>query len=557
MRVNFRQGIVRYQTDINGNATFLQRSAQSGAYIDLIVSPDPTIINFAHKGANYLYEEARTVTQAWGPFPVSSGTRYLYWDLSILNATISRGFTTLPPVFSAVSPTSPAPDQHWFDTSNTCMKVWDGTRWVEKIRVFAASYVNGAIIRPYQLGSQAGNNTPCDAGNIVLDIHAKPLRMSDGTFATSASQLSVVGLATKTIKVEAAILQLLATEQIPTYHLVRVLPGRRASLARHTDIMSRVAGLAVEDIYMNEVGTVVREGLVRSPSFNWPASSIGRPLFCGANGELTTVPNTIGVIQQVGQVWDTDAVMMDVQSPVLLDDPFGSTPTPPPASGSPEANFATNPFLQPLPISSGTAPLTVQFQDTSTNSPTLLEWDFTNDGTVDSNASAPTYTFAVPGTYSVRLRAQNGVGASEKIVSFKLDSAASTAQTNLEITLATAAAQVVRNTLFTVNVLTRNEGLATATNVARQIVIPDVGTHEVTVANLPAGATTYRSGAKLIVDLPAITSLSSGGSVNTVFSVRATPIANQTMVINASVSSPETDPQPGDNTTSLSVLIRP
>jgi PKD repeat protein len=211
-----------------------------------------------------------------------------------------------------------------------------------------------------------------------------------------------------------------------------------------------------------------------------------------------------------------------------------------------------------LPISSGNAPLTIQFQDTSTNSPTLLEWDFTNDGTVDSNLPNPIYTFATSGTYSVRLRAQNNLGASEKIVTFKIDpTSPTTTQTNLEIKLTTASSQVVRNTLFSVNVLTRNEGLATATNVARRIVIPDVGSHQVSVSNLPPGSTTSRSGKNLIVDLPVIPTLSSGGSVNTVFSVLATPIANQTLVINASVSSPESDPQPGDNTTSLSVLIRP
>jgi PKD repeat protein len=53
---------------------------------------------------------------------------------------------------------------------------------------------------------------------------------------------------------------------------------------------------------------------------------------------------------------------------------------------------------------SGVARLTVNFTDTSSGEVTAWEWDFDNDGTIDSTEQNPTYRYHSPGTYSVRLR---------------------------------------------------------------------------------------------------------------------------------------------------------
>ncbi|MDK2889799.1 MAG: hypothetical protein PWR21_431 [Methanoculleus sp.] len=83
------------------------------------------------------------------------------------------------------------------------------------------------------------------------------------------------------------------------------------------------------------------------------------------------------------------------------------------AYGTPEfeppvANFTASPIT-------GAAPLTVQFTDTSTGSPTSWAWDFTNDGSWDSYAQNPSYTYNNPGTYSVKLRATNADGDDEEV----------------------------------------------------------------------------------------------------------------------------------------------
>lgn len=72
------------------------------------------------------------------------------------------------------------------------------------------------------------------------------------------------------------------------------------------------------------------------------------------------------------------------------------------ASGSPPvASFSGVP-------ASGTAPLTVNFSDQSTNSPTNWAWNFGDGGT--STQQNPWHTFDSAGTYTVELVVSNGFG---------------------------------------------------------------------------------------------------------------------------------------------------
>jgi PKD repeat protein len=71
----------------------------------------------------------------------------------------------------------------------------------------------------------------------------------------------------------------------------------------------------------------------------------------------------------------------------------------------PVANFTFSP-------TSGTAPLFVQFTDTSTNNPTSWAWDFNGDSVIDSTSPNPTYTYNTAGTYTITLTASNASGPS-------------------------------------------------------------------------------------------------------------------------------------------------
>lgn len=95
---------------------------------------------------------------------------------------------------------------------------------------------------------------------------------------------------------------------------------------------------------------------------------------------------------------------------------------------NPPAPLAADFTASPL---SGTAPLQVQFTDASSGSPTGWQWDFDNDGTVDSTSRNPAFTYTAPGTYSVKLTVTNG-----------LDPPSSTTKQNL-VTVSQASGQTV------------------------------------------------------------------------------------------------------------------
>jgi hypothetical protein len=219
VKLTFRQGIVNRQADSNGNSVFLQRAGQ---YINLLVAPVPTVLAFAHKTADYLVEELKTVQQAWGPI-TSSSTAYLYWDINLLTGALTRGFTLLTPIYTSTAPLNPASDQHWFDTVENVFKVYNGSKWVEKIRLFAGYMTSAAILVPYNVGTQAGLTADVDAGSIVLDTYGVPLRQSNGCFVTSSTWLNIVNLGTTTSRLETNLTAGMAAEECSSLsHLPRL-----------------------------------------------------------------------------------------------------------------------------------------------------------------------------------------------------------------------------------------------------------------------------------------------------------------------------------------------
>ncbi|MDH7509435.1 MAG: PKD domain-containing protein [Methanolinea sp.] len=83
-------------------------------------------------------------------------------------------------------------------------------------------------------------------------------------------------------------------------------------------------------------------------------------------------------------------------------------------------NFGNRQVLPPIADftaspTSGYAPLTVQFTDTSTGNPAQWQWDVNNDGVVDYTVQNPIHTYSSPGTYSVRLTVSNPGGSDTRI----------------------------------------------------------------------------------------------------------------------------------------------
>jgi len=78
-----------------------------------------------------------------------------------------------------------------------------------------------------------------------------------------------------------------------------------------------------------------------------------------------------------------------------------------PQTALPVANFTSN-------VTEGNVPLTVQFTDLSENA-TEWNWDFDNDGIIDSMEQNPSYTYPSAGTYTVNLTVSNAYGNDSEV----------------------------------------------------------------------------------------------------------------------------------------------
>lgn len=318
MHLQFRHGIVRSQIDIAGTANFIRENGSDNRYIDLVCDNGPFIFTIAHSNNDYLIEINKTFPRAWGPVPATGQTQYLYIDVSLLDATLTYSFTTVFPYHGPTAPISPVQDQHWFDTTNFLMKVWNGHKWMVKLRVFVGSYNNSAVLTPLPRGSSVGLNTACNAGNILLGRNNYPLHDADGTFVTTESKLLVGHTTSETVRFEAAILYAEATMFIPAYSLVSYVAPRKVQLASYLNTDLMINGIMTEEYFTGEVGNVISVGLVRNEQWSFNLSDINKPLFCGQNGEVTLDAPPVGVTQEIGYVYDIDTIYLNIQQQIFM-----------------------------------------------------------------------------------------------------------------------------------------------------------------------------------------------------------------------------------------------
>lgn len=325
MKIPFRQGILRYQKDQIGNAKFLQKS-NGGSSIDLVVSPDPTIITIAHRESNYIVEEGKTTAGAWTGFV--SGTDYwLYLDIDLLTGARTFASCKFAPTFGLKSPTSPVIDMHWYDTNPTvmCMKVWNGTIWTEKLRVFVAKYKQGSIIEPLAYGTQINITASVDAGFILFDNEGKPVkrfyRRDAGEFFTTTSIFTTQTAKSVNVSLDAVNMTIAAAESMPAFALVtRDADDGYVRLADYRDASKPAIGMIQEDFYDGEVGIYTQNGYVYNEQWNWTQTP-GTLLFLGKNGEISVIPTQTHTIQMIGEIVTRHSIRLNIQEPIQYDDP--------------------------------------------------------------------------------------------------------------------------------------------------------------------------------------------------------------------------------------------
>jgi len=316
MKLPFRQGIVRYQTDINNTPTFLQLTATG---VTLNVAPDPTVITFAHGETNYLFEENVTQVDAWAA-PFQPVDQWLYWDMDIITGARTYGTTTVAPVDSHNQP-APAADRHWFNLQTKKMMVFTGARYVEKLRVFAAKLDDGGVLIPYAVGSQAGLNQPNNTGLILYDDEQNAVKKFDrfgrGEFLTTESALSSQFARIVNFKLENEISEALAREFIPRFYCVGYSDYNEIELAKNNVLNSNCVGIAAEDMHVGEARTFITHGYVQNDLWTWTIP-VGTKLFVGETGEVTEVVPQAFSVQEVGTVVSYNTILVNITQLIKL-----------------------------------------------------------------------------------------------------------------------------------------------------------------------------------------------------------------------------------------------
>lgn len=326
MRINFRQGLIRVPTN------FL--SLSTGKVSLLIPAAESAVMTFADGNNNYLVTERTQVVDAWtGPF--LPGTDYwLYFDINVVTGARTFGHTIYNPSEGATAPSTPLTDQHWFDTANTTMKVWTGSSWARKIRVFAAELASGSVFTsisiasPVYTGTQVGSlaNSPISVGALVFDsVSGGPIKKSDGSFFTT-EDLAVTGIASSShVKMGSIIIEAEAQSSIPSYSIVRFVDFNKVIVATNYLIDNGTYGIVDYGTTTGNVVNVTLEGLIENLAWDWTSAGINAPLYVDSSGYLTTAVPPTPII--VAAVVDKHTILLRPSSLFLntFNDPMTTT----------------------------------------------------------------------------------------------------------------------------------------------------------------------------------------------------------------------------------------
>lgn len=317
MRVPFRQGIVSAPDNFLG---------LSSGTVDLAIpSGEYLTVTFADGTADYLLTETASVSSAWtGPF--TNGTSYwLYWDINTSTGAKTYGFTDIKPQVGATTPLNTIDQdgtavpllnsQMWFNTSKGVMYEYnaEASRWIRKVRCLAAELHQGNNListsanSPVYTGTQVGMNVGCTAGSLVFDATSHVIRKHNGTFYTTEDAVST-GIGNSThVKLESIAITAVATANMAAYTMVRLIDFNQIAPATNLLTDAGIYGLIEQDVNVGDSVTIVREGVVTNPSWDWSSGSVNAPLFVQPDGVLTTQPQPS---QPVGLVISSDSILL-------------------------------------------------------------------------------------------------------------------------------------------------------------------------------------------------------------------------------------------------------
>ena len=170
-----------------------------------------------------------------------------------------------------------------------------------------------------------------------------------------------------------------------------------------TDDTVQKDGVLIDDIRI----TVIEPGSVTAGYGYLSGTSMATPHVSGVAGLIRSINTSLSATEIKDAIINTvdkkPAYTGKVVSGGRVNAYSALNAVTPVIEPAPQADFTAN-------VTTGPAPLAVQFTDTSTGSPTSWLWSFGDGAT--STAQNPIHTYTTPGTYTVSLTATNAGGSS-------------------------------------------------------------------------------------------------------------------------------------------------
>lgn len=296
MRIPFRQGIVQCNLSSFLNVT--------SSYVDLLATVTPFVVTIAGGTTDYVHVEHQDVLSAWGPIPANTDT-WLYIDVNKRTGIRTFGFTLTAPWVSSSAPSNPAANSAWYDTQAHICKVWSGTEWVTKARVYIAKLDNSAITvslsdrAPSFIGTQVGDNSVVYAGQILFGATNLPIKDEAGAFITTEDKLRTRILSTADVKAAGLVTEAIAEQNLARYTIVRFSDfGKIIHATAQTVALPGQFGIIESDTVIGAVVNVVTDGVISNIDWDWTPFGVNTLLYCDDAGALTTtqsVPSQVPV----------------------------------------------------------------------------------------------------------------------------------------------------------------------------------------------------------------------------------------------------------------------
>lgn len=178
--------------------------------------------------------------------------------------------------------------------------------------------------------------------------------------------------------------------EIMEYAYITVLPAEGAPMASFST--NETTGTAPLTVQFTDTST------------NTPVSWTWQIFASGSNTDIYSI-NTQNMTYEFASAgtYLIAHTATNAQGSMFVHAPFVVNASPLPPLSAPVAAFTSD-------TATGGAPVTVQFTDLSTGSPTAWAWDFNGDAIADSTEQNPSYTYNIDGTYTVTLQVSNDAG---------------------------------------------------------------------------------------------------------------------------------------------------